>query len=103
MANVRPSTVRVGAKSSSSAWTNAGPRNNHDKANSKNRMVFAYQSPAPRSSVYDSPSVDTLDLVPLVVLFGYAVPAFVVFLASGARASGAQAARLATVPRSPYL
>jgi len=53
--------------------------------------------------VYDSPSVDTFDLVPLVVLFGYAVPAFVVFLASGARASGAQAARLATVPRSPYL
>jgi CDP-diacylglycerol--glycerol-3-phosphate 3-phosphatidyltransferase len=47
--------------------------------------------------------VPLVDLLPIVVLFGYAVPAFVVFLLRTAVAGVPRTARIEKVPRSPYL
>jgi CDP-diacylglycerol--glycerol-3-phosphate 3-phosphatidyltransferase len=47
--------------------------------------------------------VPLVDLVPIVALFAYAVPAFLVFLVRTAVAGVPRTARIESVPRSPYL
>ncbi len=44
-----------------------------------------------------------IDLVPIVALMAYAVPAFIVFLVRSAMVGVPRTARLDSVPRSPYL